>query len=106
MSGRTIMSVWGEKVINTGLLMSCCAVFCSWCISRWCPIWTPSKLPMVMTIGSVLVTVVSYSMFVLRCFPCRSGLYLALSFFGIYYHSYPWGAIYFLLALTSRQVAQ
>src|SRR5207248_11150751 len=61
---------------------------------------------MVITIGSVLVTVVSYSMFMLRCFPCRSCLYLALSFFGIYYHSYPWGAIYFLLALAERLVAQ
>ena len=61
---------------------------------------------MVITIGSVLVTVVSYSMFMLRCFPCRSGVYLALSFFGIYYHSYPWGAIYLLLALAERLVAQ
>src|SRR5438876_10957303 len=69
MSGRTTMSVCGEKVINTGLLLSFCAVSSSWCISRWCPLWTPSKLPMVIAMGWFAAIVVVYSIVYVEVLP-------------------------------------
>src|SRR6266516_3730667 len=45
----------------TGLLCTARAVSPIWCIRRWCPLWTPSKLPIVMAIGSCASTVVVYS---------------------------------------------
>src|SRR5712692_9757868 len=68
-SGRTTSRVCGTNVTRTGFAFIACAMARNSCIRRWCPLCTPSKLPMVIAIGSVADKVVTNSIVSLLDYP-------------------------------------
>src|SRR5260370_9737515 len=68
-SGRTTSRVCGTNVTRTGFAFIACAMARNSCIRRWCPLCTPSKLPMVIAIGSVAEKVVTNSIVSLLDYP-------------------------------------